>query len=134
MRFRLLSYVAAMLLLAGVLGANLTPLVYSENEFTIVDDVVPNNPHDGDLHYAQRVFCIEYGWPATAWQHVSWVRTDLPRAGDPVAEWLDEIPSAEGWYWRALSLNIAIGLAIPIAGLLLCEFVLRRYAPRRKVD
>ena len=38
------------------------------------------------------------------------------------------------WHWPALALNIAVGLAIPIAGLLVCEFVLRRYAPRRKVE
>jgi len=38
------------------------------------------------------------------------------------------------WNWPALAFNIAIGLAIPIVGLLTCEFVLRRYAPRRKVE
>ena len=32
------------------------------------------------------------------------------------------------------ALNIAIGLAIPIAGLVACEFVLRRYAPRPRVE
>jgi len=37
-------------------------------------------------------------------------------------------------HYPALALNIVIGLAMPIASLFACEFVLGRYAPRRKVE
>ena len=38
------------------------------------------------------------------------------------------------WHWSALAANIVVGLAIPIAGFFVSEFVLRRYSPRRKVE
>jgi len=112
MRFRLLSYVAAMLLLAGVLGVNLTPVTQ--------EDIIARGK------YRDVVRLTELGWPKTA--GLQWERTTVWPSNTSVED------SWGVWKWRPLIINIAIGLAIPIAGLFACEFVLRRYAPRPKVE
>ncbi len=98
MRFRLLSYMAAMLLLAGVLGANLTSAI------------CPRDFGWGHSFWAEAE--QQYGWPFAA---VS------VGAYKPIIR----------WHWVGLSLDIAIGLAIPIAGLLTCEFAFRRWGRDR---
>ena len=125
MRFRLLSYVAAMLLLAGVLGANLTPISYPD----LTDaPPCPILPYSESWFYgtARRV-C--YGWPCTPLMYVipqekqsMWLDSELVYLPPP-----NPIPV---WSYSALVANIAIGLAIPIAGLFACEFVLRRFSPK----
>ena len=110
MRFRLLSYVCAMLLLAGVVGANLTP--------------VPHHaPSEGRIQVKGEFLMFGYlaetgggcGWPFTALRYADF------RHDGPVLRYYE-------YNWMYLALNIAIGLAIPIAGLFACEFVLRRWA------
>ena len=103
MRFRLLSYVAAILLLAGVVGVNVTPVTYS----------TPNDPY--------YLYITEYGWPfaVRVATNVPGAQWNYNRGGVP--------PTLD---WLAWIYNIAIGLAIPIAGLFACEFVLRRFSPK----
>lgn len=108
MRFRLLSYVAAMLLLAGVLGVNLTPLTYPDD---LMISSVSENASWGTT-------VDRYGWPFVC---ASFHTPNL------LFGWLE-------WHWLALASDIFIGLAIPIAGLLASEFVLWRYAPGSTVE
>jgi len=132
MRFRLLSYVAAILLLAGVLGANLTPR-------TTTDIRAPNRPplYSGDPRCEMGAVYVEYithreacfGWPITA-VIADYERSIDFRYGDLRYE--PFIPVQRTWYYPAFALDIAICLAISIAGLLACEFVLRRYSPKPK--
>ena len=100
MRFRLLSYVCSILLLAGMLGANLT-LMNSDDWFNGIE-------------------CGEYGWPLSCVFYFVGVKS--LQTGQELMIRVE---------WPYLALNIVIGLAIPIAGLFACEFVLRRYAKGR---
>ena len=133
MRFRLLSYMAAILLLSGVLGANLMPVTSTRppdplwGRATIFTDPEGNSFVHGPRPMPEAWDCTRYGWPLTA-STSEWFRwpPDCLTGGEPFRVW--------SWHWSALVTNIAIGLAIPIAGLQACEFVLRRYSPRRKVE
>jgi len=116
MRFRLLSYMAALLLLAGVLGLNLTPVT----EYNV------NTGAGTTLHETS----IRYGWPMIVLIRTSAKVEEFPGVGT-VAE-SEPVLHTPGLA-PALA-NMAIGLAISIAGLLTCEFVLRKYAPRPKVE
>jgi len=127
MRFRLLSYVVGILLLSGLLGLNLTMWLMHPSEST------PEEARD-----FLGVGCIaQYGWPFAAVSSLS------PAEGSFYWRDLSSEPpklirlpgnSVYIWHWPALIADTVIGLAIPIAGLLACEFVLRRYASRRKVE
>ena len=125
MRFRLRSYVCAMLLLAGVLGANLTPVTY------VLRFTSTGSPDGIETHFTQQ---SEYGWPCSAlWAETSeayLLREYLALPEPRRSSWWGPM---RFWNWRALALNIAIGLAIPIAALFACEFVLRRWGREPEV-
>ena len=113
MRFRLLSYVAAMLLLAGVLGANLTAVPHPESLGPVFVDL-------GDAECPPFVRQPEYyGWPFCAVLNCSYTTLGGRKATGHLE-----------WYWDGVSGNAIVGLAIPIAGLLACEFVLRRWVKK----
>jgi len=144
MRFRLLSYVAAMLLLAGVAGVNLTPVTVTDQRELIWYSTDEGLGADEPICLDRAVHHASYGWPTAALIHNTaefapvdkrlpvdaspWPPipvTDLTGFDSPVSSELSHI-----WLWPAFVLD----LAIPIVGLLACEFVLRRYASRRKVE
>ena len=133
MRFRLLSYVAAMLLLAGVLGMNLTPLRYAEYaSFLHPDvDVIDDDENRPVAGLSDTTFVVEYGWPFLAATGAISCFDDFTSRREESCPPFDEMNRT--WHLPALAANIAIGLAIPIAGLFACEFVLRRWG-RTRVD
>jgi hypothetical protein len=109
MRFRLLSYMAAMLLLAGVMGANLTPRTeYDKRVF------------DGGMW--TEIF-TRHGWPKDVRVQQSVSVEGFPFAIDGV----EDVSIEPSWDYSALVGDFIVGLAIPIVGLLACEFVFRRW-------
>ena len=129
MRFRLLSYVAAILLLSGVLGANLVPGVsYTGGQRTCwaQGDRLTN------FFFGPPTWYVFYGWPLTV--RGFWGSGNLEcfshSTGVGIPSGLQLTSDFDGWRWVPLALNIAIGLAIAVAGLVVCEFALRRYTPR----
>ena len=102
-----------MLLLAGVVGANLTPS--KERRTGGFRD------SDGTLLF---ICDRSFGWPFEAFGRRNLVLDPPPES--------DSIVEVELWSIKALALNIVIGLAIPIAGLFACEFVLRRWGKAKE--
>ena len=130
MRFRLLSYLAAMLLLAGVVGTNVTPRVASGNAgYTGCRWDGKAVTFSGQDHIAY------YGWPFAALEFVK-ASEKFELFHRKTAHKRVQLPpqSLLVWHYPALAFDIAIGLAIPIAGMFACEFMLRKHAPRRKVE
>ena len=114
MRFGLLSYIVAILLLTVVLGVNLTARSVenaSRSRATLREDL------------RRRYF----GWPLVAVE-VGEARTYGPSAKR--ARWVAFIRL---WHYRALAANIAFGLALPLAGLVGCEMLLRRRVRKKRV-
>jgi len=113
MRFRLMSYVAAMLLLAGMLGVNLigTPCTHPDGAFLARE-------------------AVTYGWPFTA--AMRWLSHPSMREWEP--------PPTEAfvyqhgqwhvvWHWGSLFADVVVGVVVAFCGLVACERLLRRFAP-----
>jgi len=102
-----------MLLLAGVLGANLASMVRPCHVSIKLGRSSPPFWVDTNVWHWTKV---GYGWP---FECVTRLVFDIDKA-------------LVTWKWPALAADIGIGLAIPIAGLLACEFVLRRWGKKAK--
>ena len=120
MRCYFLGYMGGVLVLAGVLGANLTPRTKPSIGFG-----GSWNPYDQKWIAFRH---SHFGWPYMAMR-----QGEMQISPDPSQSCRWTL-FARRWYHKAFALDIAIGLAIPIACLLSCEFMLRRFSPRRKVE
>jgi hypothetical protein len=130
MRFHLLSYVAAMFLLAGVIGVNLTPGTHAEYTSLWFPDMMDGDESRPLDDMFETTFMVEYGWPFPAATGMISCFGDFAGQREESCPPFSEMNRT--WHWSALALNSAIGAVIVIAGLVACESVLRRYAPRSK--
>ena len=133
MRFRLLSWITAIVLLSGALGANLVPGVSYTNGARLC---LAQGGRLSNFSFGPATWSVSYGWPLTVREF--WASGNLDdfsySTGVGIPSGVQLTPDFNGWHWDRLTLNSGIGLAIAIAGLLACEFILRRYAPRPKVE
>jgi len=119
-RFSLLSLLVGVVLAGGVgwLNVRKPPVLYATAQ-------------------NRAFYAHSYGWPfVTYFARPEEPCPTLPPLDDPeIAVYRQKIfelmwlgpPKELHWQWPGLAANIAIGLAIPIAALLACEFALRRW-------